>query len=328
MRIAALCVALAALLGMISLLASDTISAAPASGAKSKHVLVIGIDGCMPDAVQAAKAPNIKALAAAGTVTWDGFSGGVLGTPSRQNTKSMPSWNSVLMGVWCDKHLSISYRKWKPNHAAYPNMFQRLKAAKPDARSASIVTWKEINVDYRMTPGADYQANGKDDDATTALAVKHLTETNPDLVFIQLDQVDGAGEGNGFSPKSPKYMEAVEKADTQVGQLVEAVKKRKTYANEEWLIILVTDHGGTYRVNKDPKTGKEVINGSHGSDTPEERKIFVIVSGEAAKKQVVSPGPGLTVVAPTALHFLGAEYKPEWKLDGEPFGLKDYTPAK
>lgn len=312
--------AVAVCAGAVILMTYGNSSAAAAE--KTRHVMVIGIDGCMPDAVQAAKAPNLKALVAAGTVTWDGFSGGVLGTPSRQNTKSMPSWNSVLMGVWCDKHLSISYKKWRPNHGKYPNMFQRLKAFKPDAKTASIVTWKEINVDYGMTPGADYQANGKDDDATVGLAVAHLTETNPDLVFVQLDQVDGAGERTGFSPKSATYMEAVEKADAQVGQLVSAVRKRKTYAAEDWLVIVVTDHGGTYRVGQDPKTGKETINGSHGGDSAEERKIFVIVSGDAAVKGVVSPGPGLVVVAPTALQFLGATYKPEWDLDGKPFGLK------
>jgi hypothetical protein len=256
-------------------------------------------------------------------VTWDGFSGGVLGTPSRQNTKSMPSWNSILMGVWCDKHLSVSYKKWKPNHAAYPNMFQRLKTFKPNAQSASIVTWKEINVDYAMTPGADYRAQGKDDDATTALAVAYIRDTTPDLVFVQLDQVDSAGERSGFSPKSATYMEAVETADAQVGRLVAAIRERKTYAGEEWLIIVVSDHGGTYQVSKDPATGVETARGSHGGDTPEERRIFVIVSGEAAKKGVVvSPGPGLVVVAPTALQFLGVTCQPEWNLDAQPFGLK------
>lgn len=305
-------------LGMVALAVTVTGLSSEALAAKSPRVLVIGIDGCMPDAVKAAKAPNMKALIAAGAVTWDGFSGGILGTPSRQNTKSMPSWNSILMGVWCDKHLSISYKKWRPNHSAYPNMFQRLKTFKPDAKSASIVTWKEINVDYGMTPGADYQANGKDDEATVALATAHLTDANPDLVFVQLDQVDGAGEGNGFSPNSPAYMAAVEKADSQVGRIVDAVRKRKTYANEDWLIIVVTDHGGTYTKKEDG-----TARGGHGGDTPEERKAFIIVSGDHAKKGEVSPGPGIVAVAPTALRHLGLEIKPDWKLDAVPFGLKD-----
>jgi len=294
---------------------------APADAADAdnpRHVLVIGIDGCLPDAVQAARAPHLKALAAAGTVTWDGFSGGVPGTPSRQNTKSLPAWNSILTGVWANKHRSVSYKKWKPNHAQYPNMFQRLKAARPAARTAAIVTWKEINVDYRMTPGADYRAEGKDDDATTALAEKHIREAGPDLVFVQLDQVDGAGEKHGFSPTVSKYLEAVDRADAQAGRLVAAARAR---ANEDWLVIVVTDHGGRYNVNKDPQTGAERVSGSHGGDTPEERKIFLIVSGPGVPHREVSPGPGIVAVAPTALQYLGIGIQPEWNLDGQPFGL-------
>ena len=57
----------------------------------SKHVLIIGIDGCMPDAILASKAPNLQKLAAEGAVTWDGFAGGMQGTPSEQNTASLVS---------------------------------------------------------------------------------------------------------------------------------------------------------------------------------------------------------------------------------------------
>lgn len=292
--------------------------ATEAQAAKSPRVLIIGIDGCMPDGVKAAKAPNLKALAANGTVTWDGFSGGVLGTPSRMNTKSLPCWNSILIGVWGgDKHGAVSYKKMRPNHEKYPCFFKRVKDANPNAKCSSIVTWKEINIDYGMVPEADFKANGKNDEETAALAVQHLQETDPTAVFVQLDEVDGAGEGNGFSPESPKYIEAIEKADALVGKLVEAVKKRKTYADEDWLFISVTDHGGTY--NQQPDGSHR---GGHGGDTPQERKIFIIVSGDSAKKGEVSPGPGIVAVAPTAMRHLGVEIKPEWALDAEPFGLK------
>ena len=126
-------------------------------------------------------------------------------------------------------------------------------------------------------------------------------------MFIHLDEVDHSGHGHGFAPRLPSYQAAVEQADQHVGEALAAVKSRKNYANEQWLVICVTDHGG--------------LNKAHGGQSPEERKTFLIVSGPGVKKGVVTPGPGIVAVTPTALKFLGVPIKPEWKLDGEPFGL-------
>ncbi|HUS47753.1 MAG TPA: alkaline phosphatase family protein [Phycisphaerae bacterium] len=289
-------------------------SSSGAAAEKTRRVLIIGIDGATPAVAKTAKTPNIKSLAENGTVTWDGFAGGVLGTPSRQNTASMASWNSILTGVWANKHKGARMLKGRPlpaDHANYPCIFQRVKQADPKAYCSSIVNWPTIN--QVMAPAADYKAKGKNDAEVVELASKHLQEADPAVLFIQLDEVDGAGHGNGYTASSPKYVEAVERADKYVGDLVAAVKNRKNYANEDWLIILVSDHGG-----------KANAGGGHGGDSPEERTIFIVVSGNGAKKgAVVSPGPGIVAVTPTALKFLGVEIKKEWNLDAEPFGLKD-----
>jgi len=250
---------------------------------RSRHVLVIVVDGAMPAVVKSA----------------------------RQNTASLSSYNSILTGVWADKHGVTSHRRQRPNHDKYPCFFKRLKEHKAGAYCSSIVNWQPIN--DRMVPEADHKAKGANDAEVVELAAKHLQEADPDVLFIQLDEVDGAGHGNGYSADSPKYVEAIEKADKYVGDLVAAVKKRKNYANEDWLIIVLSDHGGKGT--------------SHGGDSPEERTVFMIVSGEQAKKAEVSPGPGIVAVTPTALHYLGVQIKPEWGLEAEPFGLKDYEPA-
>jgi len=75
-----------------------------AGGFNNRHVLILGVDGCRSDALQAADAPNLKALAASGTVTYTAYAGGVLGTPAQQPTVSAPGWASDLTGVWVDKH--------------------------------------------------------------------------------------------------------------------------------------------------------------------------------------------------------------------------------
>ena len=85
-----------------SLLQADTADkVGPFDG---KHVLVIGIDGCRSDALQAANVPNLKTLIDRGTVCYQVISGGELGTKTQQPTSSGPGWSSILTGVWCDKH--------------------------------------------------------------------------------------------------------------------------------------------------------------------------------------------------------------------------------
>ena len=300
-----------ALIGVVAVVRVLLASQHEATAAEpSRHVLIVGIDGCMPDAILASKAPNLKKLAEDGAVTWDGFAGGVQGTPSQQNTASLASWNSILRGVWANKHKANRMKKGRPlpsDSKNFPSLFARIKEVQPQAQCASICNWIWIN-NQPMLPEADYKINGPaGDKSVTELLAKYLQEKDPTAVFIHLDEVDHSGHGHGFAPRLPSYQAAVEQADQHVGEALAAVKSRKNYANEQWLVICVTDHGG--------------LNKAHGGQSPEERKTFLIVSGPGVKKGVVTPGPGIVAVTPTALKFLGVPIKPEWKLDGEPFGL-------
>lgn len=297
--------------GVAVMAASAAFLAAHAFGAetgKSRHLMVIGLDGVMPDAVKVAAAPNLKKLASEGAVTWDGFAGGVPGTPSHQITDSVQSWNSALTGVWGNKH-KARYR-FATDHTNYPCLFRHLKEVHPNAYCSSIVSWGVVNDTPSMVPEADWKQQGTNDEHVVDLVVKHLAEKDPACIFVHLGSVDSAGHRHGYGPSIAPYLEAVEKIDGHVGQLVAAVRSRKTYAAESWLFIAVSDHGGRLP----PKPG-------HGGDSPEERTIFIIVAGDEAKKGEVSPGPGIVAIAPTVLRYFGVEIRPEWKLDGEPFGL-------
>jgi arylsulfatase A-like enzyme len=112
----------------------------------------------------------------------------------------------------------------------------------------------------------------------------------------------------GFSPTVPEYVEALEVVDAQIGQMVDAVRARPTFEQEDWLIVLTTDHGGM---------GK-----GHGPQGDEERTIFIIVSGGSARRgHTITPGPGHTAVPPTVMTHLGLPIDPAWGWESEPFGL-------
>ncbi|HEY4311362.1 MAG TPA: alkaline phosphatase family protein [Pirellulales bacterium] len=290
-------------------------SFAAADEAKVKKLLFIGIDGCRFDSIEAANAPNLDRLMAEGCydpdcqILGDRFTG--------NDTISGPGWSSILTGVWADKH-GVMDNDFKVKHyEQYPHFFAHLKEKQPDAYTVSIVSW--IPIQTHIVSAADirqlYPPVGKDyiraDEMATKSAVKILSEADPTVLFLYIGQVDETGHQYGFHPTVPQYIQAIENADKYVGQVVDAMKGRKTFDKEDWLVLVTADHGG-----------KGTGHGG-GHNVPEIRNSFVIVSGPDAKRGPLNQDTYLVDVPVTALTHLGVTIDPAWQLDGHPIGLKD-----
>jgi predicted AlkP superfamily pyrophosphatase or phosphodiesterase len=282
---------------------------------KSKHVLVIGLDGVRVDALREADTPVLDALIDGGAVTYDGFAGGELGGSTEQPTFSGPGWSSILTGVWIDKHGVRLNVFDDARFDEYPHFFARVRERKPDAYLASFVTWFPINDEIAVSADSDllFPAEAPadslaGDNAVTEAVVSHMAEQDPDVVFVHLDEVDHQGHAVGYGPDVLEYVEAIETADSQIGQMIDALRARPAYPEEDWLVLVTTDHGGTGR--------------GHGGQTEEERTIFFIANGGAVEGgTVISPGPGQTTVPPTVMHHLGLDIDPAWGWESEPFAL-------
>ena len=277
-----------------------------------KHVLVIGIDGCRSDALQAAKAPNMKSLAQNGTACYCAFAGGKLGTKTEQETCSGPGWGSILTGVWVDKHQLPNNKFANPNLkkivdgkiVGYPHFFTRIKEKYPSSYLASIVNWKPIN--EKILTDADYQDSGKDAEVAQKCADLLLGSANPSVVFLQFDEIDGTGHSKTYGPQSPEYMEAIEKLDSHVGTVLNAMRKRPSFAKEDWLVLVTADHGGFEK--------------GHGKQTPEERTVFIIASGGGYSQKVVDGEWGIVAIPPTVFRHLGIAVDPAWGWESPAFG--------
>jgi bisphosphoglycerate-independent phosphoglycerate mutase (AlkP superfamily) len=282
---------------------------------KSKHVLLIGIDGVRVDALQQADTPSLDGLIEMGTVTYDAFAGGVLGTPSEQMTWSGPGWSSILTGVWVDKHgVEINVFD-EARFDEYPHFFARVRQVEPEAYLSSFVTWAPINESIAAPSEPDEMfspANAVDsaqgDQAVTAAVVAHLAAETPMVVFVQLDEVDHQGHAAGFSPTVPEYIHAIEVVDFQIGQMLAVVQARPTIDQEDWLFLVTTDHGGAGQW--------------HGMQSDEERTIFIIASGGSLPGgRIVSPGPGQTAIAPTVLAHLRIPVDEAWGWESKAFAF-------
>lgn len=267
---------------------------------KEPKVLIIGIDGCMPTGITAANTPNLDALMANGTYS--------LTARNTGTTISGPSWSAMLTGVWEDKHGVTDNSFDGSNYTEYPHFFKMIEEADPKYKTVSVSQWHPIN--DKIATMADVSVNSMDSSEDTKnKAIAEIGAQDLKALFVHFDDVDHAGHGSGYSTENPKYLESIERVDTAIGAVVSALKGRKDYNNEAWVIMVSTDHGG--------------IGTGHGGDTDEERTIFMIVSGDGVPKIDLSkPSKGAVYtpktvdLAPTVMAHLCIPVRPEWEWDG------------
>ena len=278
-----------------------------AIASQKRKVLFIGIDGTRTDALQAANTPNIDSLVAHGSYTYDSWCLGI--------TVSGPSWSTIFSGVWYPKHgvtdNSYSGSKFDKFHL-FPALAKQHKSA---LYASEVMEWPPLIDDVpNIYDGYDVRIHVTDGGTTpTASATAtQLLNSNLDVMTCYFDIVDITGHSSGFSPTNPAYITAIESVDASIGTIITALKNRANYANEDWLILLTTDHGGT-------GTG-------HGGNTVSERHIWWLGAGpnirhrqlntagtDPGTYRVVPPGvdtvalkkvPVQADIAVTALHFL------------------------
>ncbi len=280
---------------------------------QSKKVLLIGIDGCRFDALRKADAPHLNQLIASGAYSQ---AAQILGSRYRENdTISGPGWSSILTGVWADKH-GVHDNSFKgKQYEQYPHVFVRLKEVRPALSAASFVTWEPIA--SQITAGADvsrtFEAEDKDyaaaDELCAMAAAERLTTANDDIVFFYIGQVDETGHAKGFHPTVPEYIAAIERADRHVGSVLGAIDARATRADEDWLIIITSDHGGSG------------LSHSNGHNNPEILNSMLIVSGSSVRPGELVPPVEIVDAVPTAATHLGVKIDDRWGWDGRPQGL-------
>jgi hypothetical protein len=250
--------------------------------AQQRKVLIIGIDGCRGDAILAANTPHLDSLAAAGIQSFQGN--------THPPTWSATGWSTMLTGVWEQKHKAIDNSFTNNQFASWPHFFARLSAVDPSLDLRSISHWAPINT--TITTGADQELSPTTDQAVADAAVDLLTTGDPDVLFLQFDDVDHAGHLYGFSPATPQYTAAIEVVDQQLGPILNAVRQRP--ADEDWMIIVTTDHGGNGLAG-------------HGGITFDEQRIFTFVSGDGIDP-AVRPADRDTITPSTAIVFAAGKH--------------------
>ncbi|SEH35804.1 alkaline phosphatase family protein [Chryseobacterium culicis] len=233
-------------------------------GAQTKKVLFIGIDGCRADVMMSTPTPNIQNLITQSIYSIDGL--------CAATTWSGNGWSTMLTGVWHTKHNVQDNNFTSPNYVNYPDFLTRAETYNPALRTISLAHWSPIN--DKIIKTADVKTNLSTDLAVKNAAVNALQNDNPDILFVDFDDVDHAGHSYGFSSTVSQYVNSIKTTDTYIGEIVAAMKNRPSYSNEDWLVVLTTDHGA--------------IESSHGGGNLTERNIFTVYSNPGFTPQQIS----------------------------------------
>lgn len=247
---------------------------------EKKFVLVIGIDGCRPDALEVANTPNLDQLIENGFFSPNALNDDI--------TVSGPGWSAILCGTRSDKHLVTNNDFSNNNYDEFPSVFKHIKTVRPEFQTVSFCHWSPINT-FIIGDDADFKLNFGSDSELAETAADYLKINDPELCFLHFDDVDHAGHSYGFSPSTAEYITSIEQTDIYLGVVLDAIRSRSNYDNEDWLIVSTTDHGG--------------VGFGHGGTSLEHREVFMISSGKYIETLLITSDS--TYFSDDTFHCLG-----------------------
>jgi len=198
-----------------------------------RKVLFVGWDGVRSDALLMADTPHLDSLLPNSIYSFNVDRG--------PYTVSTPGWSSILHGVWPDKH-GLTENSFKKNrYDEYPDLLTILRKHKSGLGLATLSNWDAF---LQITSEETYAQRFDTDPEMVGDALRILNECPPDVMLLHFDFPDASGHEFGFSPSSLEYLSSIEITDHYLGQLMAKVKEREAQYNEEWMVVLTTDHGG------------------------------------------------------------------------------------
>ena len=265
---------------------------ANADGTKRPMALMVMFDGLRADGIESGSMPNVMALR---NGTWQtGYNGAwsVTGliTPGTDSV-SAPNHVSIATGFTPSKHgVDANGKTASGNYATYPTWLKRVVDAKSGTSALFVYSWSE---DGSLGPadGVTFLGNSDAQNATDLAALLASADA-PDATMYFIDAVDSAGHAGYYYPFSSGYTNALAVTDGYLGACLSAIANRPTFADEDWLILVTSDHGG-YQ-----KSHGNSASGTHGVTVP------IVIAGRSVTSGRIPGCPyNFDVTASALAHF-------------------------
>lgn len=261
-------------------------------GKTVKKAVLIGFDGVRADTFRDLGThtdSGINSILNNGGHAYYSYAGGInFPYYNVQATDSAPGWTTILTGELWSK-TGVLWNGYEKNDDC-PTVMKSLIDENLADKTSFYSSWGSyisttLKSEAESNADAGYNANyvdaakfiGENDDRYTALdtAVTDLTVSDlqnadcSDFIFALFESTDDAGHSSGFHPDSEQYMADFALEDGLALRITDAIKARPTYDEEDWLIIITTDHGG--------------FNHVHGYCTAMERYTFIVTNKKLPK---------------------------------------------
>ena len=295
---------------------------------KTRKTVFIIIDGVPADVIERLNLPAINEIASQGAYA-RAYTGGEVGEYSQTPTISAIGYTNLLTATWLNKHNVGGNSNLKPNYN-YWTIFRIAKEQEREYKTAIYSSWTDnrtvllgegkketgyLKIDYVCDgfdldtlcfPQKDKELHIFDiDEHVSKQAAKGIRNDAPDLSWVYLWYTDDAGhiEGNGSF-----FDEYTKQADLQIERIWQAVQYREKHFDEEWMVVVTTDHGRT-------ESGY-----GHGGQSERERTTW-IATNQQVNKHFRKDGLSIIDIAPSICRFMRFEVPRDvlWEQDGIPF---------
>ena len=249
-------------------------------GKKKKKAIVIGYDGCtceMLSHLDKAERGGIKYLLSNGGHGVFSYAGGApYPEPIIQDTSTAPGWCSMLTGSLAENNKI--YNNGITKDIEPKTLIIKLVEDEAIKSSAFYVSWEghfdEDGATYlnEKSYAEENRLNctfecASDDVGTRENVLKDITSPEcSDFIFSIFEYTDHTGHAVDYLPEKSEYMQAFLDAEKTGMDIIDAIHNRRSYDEEDWLILITSDHGG--------------FQCGHGGPTLQERITFIISNKE------------------------------------------------
>lgn len=247
-------------------------------------VLLILVDGMRPDAIPLCRHPFLSRFARESTHT--------MRATTVMPSVTLPCHTSLFFSVNPDRH-GITTNCWTPMVRPIDGLADVV--AKSGKKAAFFYDWEELRDLAR--PGSLrcsyylHMAGRPDADSrVTDKAIEYINEAEPDFVFLYLGQTDEGGHAFGWMGE--EYLKFVAGASACIERITGAVEGR-------YSVVVTADHGGHGRC--------------HGTDSPEDMTIPIILHGDAFAAGKELPEANIKDIAPTIAELMELPKPKEWE---------------
>lgn len=280
--------------------------------AKQRKAVYIVLDGIPADYIERVHPKTIFEIAEKGGYA-RAYTGGEIGGYSQTPTISAIGYMNILTGTWMNKHNVDGNSNLKPNYN-YWSLFRIAKEQEKDYKTALFSGWTDnrtvlIGAGKPETGNLkiDYVYDGYDLDTETFQKRKdelHIFDIDsvvceeasaciyrnaPDLSWVYLWYTDSGFHIYGDGSFMDKY---VSKTDQLVEKIWKAVQYRETHFDEEWMVIITTDHGRG-------ESGHH-----HGGQLARERSVWISTNVKPLNKHFSRSSLSLVDILPSICRFM------------------------